>query len=119
MEYSIPEKRELSEIEVQLLSHLFKMEKPEWISLIGNLNVIARCGCGKCPTILLGETPDSEIQIENLIIDYIGKSPNGQEIGISLFGTDTMPTELEFYSLDGEFDVKEIPMVETLRPITY
>lgn len=118
MEYSIPERRELSEIEVQFLLHLFKMEKPEWISLIGKLKVIARCGCGKCPTILLGETPDSEIQIGNLIIDYIGESLNGQEIGVSLFGNDTMPTELEFYSLNGEFDVTEIPIVETLRPIT-
>ena len=58
----------------------------------------------------------SEIQKGNLIIDYAGKSKNGELIGISVFGNDQMPTELEFYSIDGESEITEIPKIETLNP---
>ena len=115
MKYSIPEKRELTNSEIGFLTYLFEKEKSEWINLIGNLKIIARCGCGKCPTIIFGKTFDSEIQKGNLIIDYAGKGRNGELIGISVFGTDQMPTELEFYSIDGESEIKEIPKIETLK----
>lgn len=117
MQYSIPDKRALTPAEIQLLNYLFATSKPEWIALISKLKVIARCGCGKCPTILLGETYDSEIQKGKLLFDYVGEGTNGEKIGISLLGTDLMPTELEFYSLDGESDIVEMPKTDTLRPI--
>ncbi|BAO76417.1 hypothetical protein [Winogradskyella sp. PG-2] len=118
MKYSIPDKRELTESEIEFLTYLFGKEKSEWTNLIGNLKVIARCGCGNCPTIIFGKTFDSEIQKGNLIIDYAGKSKNGELIGISVFGTDQMPTELEFYSIDGESEIIEMPKIETLKSIT-
>ncbi len=109
MKYSISNKREMTKSETEFLTYLFGKEKPEWINLIGNLKVIARCGCGKCPTIILGKTFNSEIKKGNLIKDYEGKGKNGELIGISVFGTEQMPTELEFYSLDGKSDIKELP----------
>jgi hypothetical protein len=118
MKYSIPDKRELTKPETEFLTYLFGKEKPEWNNLIGNLKVIARCGCGKCPTIIIGKTFDSEIKKGNLIIDYAGKGKNGELIGISVFGTDQMPTELEFYSIDGESEITEMPKIETLKSIT-
>ncbi|WP_405246157.1 hypothetical protein [Cellulophaga sp. Asnod2-G02] len=118
MRYSIPDKRELTKSEIEFLTYLFGKEKSEWTNLIGNLKVIARCGCGKCPTIIFGKTFDSEIQNGNLIIDYAGKGKNGELIGISVFGTDQMPTELEFYSIDGESDITEMPKIDTLKSIT-
>ena len=118
MKYSIPDKRELTESEIEFLNYLFGKEKSEWINLIGNLKVIARCGCENCPTIIFGKTFDSEIQKGNLIIDYAGKGKNGELIGISVFGTDQMPTELEFYSIDGESEITEMPKIETLKSIT-
>jgi len=117
MKYSIPDKRELTKSEIEFLAYLFEKEKPEWTNLIENLKVIARCGCGNCPTIMFGKTFDSEIQKWNLIIDYEGKGENGELVGISLFGTDQMPTELEFYSIDGESDVTEIPKIVTLKSL--
>lgn len=119
MKYSIPYKRELSTSEIELLTYLFEKEKSEWTNLIGNLKIIARCGCGKCPTIIFGKTFDSEIKKGNLVIDYAGKGKNGELIGISVFGTDQMPTELEFYSIDGESDILEIPRIETLEKPKY
>lgn len=116
MKYSIPEKRELTKSERELLVYLCTKEKPEWLSLLSNLKVIARCGCGKCPTILFGKTLDAEIQKENLIIDYVGKSEGNRLIGISVFGTDEMPTELEFYSIDELTETIVMPKIETLYP---
>lgn len=118
MKYSIPDKRELTKSEIEFLTYLFGKEKSEWTNLIGNLKVIARCGCGKCPTIIFGKTFDSEIQNGNLIIDYAGKGKNGELIGISVFGTEQMPTELEFYSIDGKSEIIEMPKIETLKSIT-
>ncbi|MEO9480090.1 MAG: hypothetical protein ABJO28_14410 [Maribacter dokdonensis] len=115
MKYSIPDKRELTKSEIEFLTYLFRKEKSEWTNLIGNLKVIARCGCGKCPTIIFGKTFDSTIQKGNLTIDYTGKGKNGELIGISVFGTDQMPTELEFYSIDGESDITRIPKIDTLK----
>ncbi|WP_339918468.1 hypothetical protein [Yeosuana marina] len=111
MKYSIPDKRELTKSEIEFLTYLFGKEKSESINLIGNLKVIARCCCGKCPTIMFGKTFDSEIQKGNLMIDYTGKGKNGELVGISLFGTDQMTTELEFYSIDGKSDINELPIL--------
>jgi hypothetical protein len=119
MKYSIPNKRELTKPEIEFLTYLFGKEKPEWTNLIENLKIIARCGCGKCPTIIFGKTFESKIQKGNLIIDYAGKGKNGELIGISVFGTDQIPTELEFYSIDGESEITEMPKIITLEKPKY
>ncbi|GAL61848.1 hypothetical protein JCM19300_594 [Algibacter lectus] len=49
------------------------------------------------------------------MIDYVGKGENGELIGISVLGTNQMPTELEFYSIDGESDITKIPKIDTLK----
>ena len=46
------------------------------------------------------------------------KGKNRELIGISVFGTDQMLTECEFYSIDGESEITEIPKIETLKFIT-
>jgi hypothetical protein len=74
--------------------------------LLDKLKVIARCGCGECPSIILGENYNSEDQNGRLIIDLQAEGLKGEKIGISVFGTDEMPTELEFYSIDGENEIK-------------
>jgi hypothetical protein len=118
MKYSIPDKRVLTESEIEFLTYLFEKEKTEWTNLIRNLKIIARCGCGNCPTIIFGKTFDSEIQKGNLIIDYAGNGKNGELIGISVYGTEQMPTELEFWSIDGKSKIIEIPKIETLKSAT-
>jgi len=119
MEYSIPEHRVLNLKEIELLNYLFNKEKPEWVSLIPQLKVIARCGCGECPTILLGQSLDSEILPGSLIIDYIGKDSSGHLIGISVFGTDQMPTQLELFSVDGIAVSLSIPEIFTLERASF
>lgn len=94
MKYSISEKRELNLREIEILSYLFENDRPRWLPLLPDLKVIARCGCGVCPTILLGHTFNSEVQNGCLMIDYQGKDTIGNLIGVSLFGTDKEPTQL-------------------------
>lgn len=118
MKYSVSDKRELTNSEIEFLIYLFGKEKSEWTNSIRNLKVIARCGCGKCPTIIFGKTFNSEIQNGNLIINYAGKGKKGELIGISVFGTDKMPTQLEFYSINGESDIKEMPEIDTLKSMS-
>ncbi|WP_241479995.1 hypothetical protein [Kordia jejudonensis] len=103
---------------MEFLNYLFERETSEWANLTRNLKVIARCGCGKCPTILFGNTFESEIQKGNLLMDYVAKRKNGDLIGISIFGTEEMLTELEFYSIDGTSEITEIPKIHTLNFIT-
>ncbi len=117
MEYSTPEKRELYLREIELLNHLFSKEQPEWVDLIPTLKVIARCGCGECPTILFGKSVNSNIQTGSLMIDYVGRDPDGNLIGISVFGVDQMPTQLEFYSVDGLANTIDIPELSTLEKV--
>jgi hypothetical protein len=113
MNYSIPEKRELTKTKIDFLEYLFQNEKPEWTNFTKKLKVIAKCGFGNCLTIMFGKNFDSKVQEnENLQIDYIGKVKNGELVGISLFGTDKIPTELEFYSIDGKSEIIEIPKLK-------
>ncbi|MDO6739437.1 hypothetical protein [Wenyingzhuangia sp. 2_MG-2023] len=116
MEYSISHKRELTKYEIEFLTYLFENSKPEWVSLIPNLKVVARCGCGNCPIIIF----DTSIEKKNLIIDFTGKSTKDELIGISVFGNEEKPLELEFWSIDGKAKhITEIPKIETLKPTSY
>ena len=109
MKYQISHKRELNTKEKGLLIFLFQREKKEWVTLVDDLKVIARCGCGNCPTILFGKNFDDNISEGNLLIDYYLKTKSQGIVGIGLFGNEERPTELELYSVDGLFEVSEIP----------
>lgn len=117
MKYSIPNKRELTTEEIKLLTILFEKEKPEWNKLISRLKVIARCGCGNCPTIIFGDSFEAEIQKGELIIDYKGIDQNNKLVGISVFGNKNIPTELEFYSIDGGSELNYFPILNKLIPL--
>ena len=84
MKYSISDKRELTKSETEFLNNLFGKEKPKWSDLI---------------------------EKGSLIIDYVGKSKHEELIGISVFGTKKMPTESEFYSINGKSDIIELPSI--------
>ncbi len=118
MEYSITYKRELNEKEKELLGFLIAKEKPEWLSLINKLKIIGRCGCGKCPTVFFGFSYDDVVKKnQNLIIDYMGNGEHGELIGVCLFGDNEIPSELEFWSINGQNDVTEIPAIKTLKSV--
>jgi len=91
----------------------------DYINVIPNLKVIARCGCGNCPTVMFGESFKSKpILSAPDLIKYVGTAPNGTKVGISLMGTDSQLTELEAWSCcGGEFD--SWPEIDTLSASTH
>jgi hypothetical protein len=101
--YCISDKRELTTEEHLLLKRLAN-DSIEIAKHIDQLKVVARCGCGKCPTILFGESledkPINSIDSEPAG-DWMGRAGNGTSVGIGLFIFNGRPTELEAWSPEG------------------
>lgn len=99
MNYSTPRKRPLREEEKLFLKLLFQNSKTDWLKLLDQLTVIARCGCNNCPTILLGlYEGDQTLSNQPIVAELTGSDMNNEPIEVVLFGNDIKPTELEFIS---------------------
>lgn len=84
---------------------MFPNEKREWTSFTKKLKGIAKEGGRKYPIVNF----EFDVQeTEKFTIGYLGKDENGELIGTLLFGTDKMPTELEFFSIHGNVEIKKI-----------
>jgi hypothetical protein len=115
MEFCIPHKRNLSGEEKGLLAFLVKGQ-PGHEARIDRLKVVARCGCGKCPTVLFGESFDDEPITTGYaeIADYWGRAANGTLVGVMLFESGGQIVQLEAIGWDGDVDVW--PPVDSLVP---
>src|SRR6266704_4999217 len=71
MPYSIPHRRELSAEERSLLHFLLTNEAPDRLAELDDLKIVARCGCGECPTVVFGSSLNSE---------PVTQSPDEQEV---------------------------------------
>ena len=114
--YCIPDKRELTSEERCLLKHLAD-DSIEIANHIDQLKVVARCGCGKCPTILFGESMEAKpitINISYLVADWEGRAENGTLFGIGLFAFNGKPTELEAWSPEG-VDIDSWPPISAIQ----
>ena len=116
--YCIPDKRELTQDESALLD--FLIGQTSGISVhVTELKVVARCGCGECPTILLGKSMDDE-PVTSLdsdrLLNWFGRAANGTLVGIGLSAKDGMPTELEAWSVDGG-DIEDWPPLDAIQQI--
>ena len=115
--YCIPDQRDLTLVESDLLR--FLLTQVDGIAVVvDDLNVVARCGCGECPTILFGKSKDDEpvtSKDSHPIMDWSGRAENGTLIGIGLYAKDGIPTELEAASLDGG-DVDSWPPINEIQP---
>ena len=114
--YWIPDKRDLTRTEFALLEFLIRQVE-EINTSVKDLKVIARCGCGKCPTILLGQSLNDEpiySEDADTRLDWSGRAENGTLVGIGMFAKDGMPTELEAWSVDGGH-VESWPPLDAIR----
>lgn len=110
---NILENRGLSPEEFNLLNFLFDREKPEWVPLLKDLEVKAKCGCGSCPTVFfVSETPIQEV----VVIDYLSEDKEGRLIAVYVMSSADKPTSLHFDSLDGLSEDICIPRLENLKP---
>ena len=109
--YHIPDKRELTEEERRLLRFLLT-GKHALESQIDRLKVVARCGCGRCPTIYFGESLGSEpLTHVTKVVDYCGLAANGTTVGVTLTEQDGKLARLEAWAVDVG-DVEEWPPIE-------
>ena len=116
--YCIPDRRELTDTESALLYFLLKQVDSVSVGA-GDLKVVARCGCGECPTILFGKSIGDEpitSSDSNAVMNWSGRAANGALIGIGLFAKDGMPTELEAWSVDGG-EVVTWPPIEAIEQL--
>jgi hypothetical protein len=118
MEYAIKYSRELNSTEIEILQKILSQEKSSFRHKIQQLKVVARCGCGKCPTILFGHNFEDEyLANQKILFDYIGRTIENELVGISIFGNEKIISELEFYSPDGNLEVITYPILESIKKI--
>lgn len=112
--YSIPYKRELTSSEVKLLQYLLK-DHPEHQRKISTFKVVSRCGCGECPTVLFGDTFESEPLTKGFsqIVGMSGKIENGTIVGVAVIERENKIAELEAWSVSGG-EVTGWPSIEAL-----
>ena len=86
-----------------MLTFLLEHEAPDRIAQIDSLKVIAKCGCGGCPTVLFGPSFDTAPVTHDhyILADYSGTTSVGGLVGVVLWANDQTLTELEGYSIDG------------------
>lgn len=109
--YSIPHQRPLAPEELQLVSFLLEREASLRFSEIDSLRVEARCGCGKCPTVMFGadtSQPFSEIA------NYVGRDKGGALVGVALLERNGKLSELEAWSPSGA-DIRAWPVLSSLE----
>ena len=112
MKYCIIETRELTLTEISLLKFLVPGRSEE----VANLKVVARCGCGKCPTVLFRQDHELEPltgESKNLAY-YTGKNADGEIVAIDLYERNGEIAELEASSLTGG-DINVWPEINSLE----
>ena len=82
---------------------------------VEDLKVVARCGCGDCPTVLFGLSfEDAPLTGPfRIIADYSGLADNGTLVGIGLYEREGRIAELEAWTVDGG-PVSSWPPIDTL-----
>ncbi len=118
MPYCTPHRRELSAEERSLLHLLLAREAPDRLSELDHLKVVARCGCGKCPTILFGHTltaePVTQSPDEQEVASYRGVNAEGVDVAVSLVARNGRLAELEAWAPVGG-DINSWPPTSNLE----
>ena len=113
------ERRPLTEEERILLGWLLANGSPEakpYLSQIANVNVVGKCTCG-CPTIdlALGDHGQRKTAPSIILADFVGKAPEGIEVGVILHAREGEISELEVYAIPDWKGPFNLPTVESLK----
>jgi hypothetical protein len=86
---------------------------------VTDIRAVRACTCG-CPTVQLYVLDTSPLGISHsgrVIVDLVGKTPNGQLVGVLVFQDAGKLSELEVYLIDGEETEFGLPTIESLSPL--
>ena len=103
-----PEPRPLTQEDQTLLEWLIANGSPhgnQYVSQIAEVSLVGRCTCG-CPTIdlALGGRKQKKTAPSEILADFVGRTPEGIEVGVVLHAREGEISELEVYAIS---DVKE------------
>lgn len=117
--YAITLQRDLTETEKALISFLLQQEAPGRLPQLEKIKVVGRCGCGKCPTVLLGLSQQSGPKLGPFkeLANYVGKTTTGMVVGVALLEREDELAELEAWSPRGD-DVSQWPDVASLERVS-
>ena len=117
--YCLPLHRELSTGERALLTHILEREAPARLPEVARLKVVARCGCGTCPTVIFRSSLDAEplpARPFAEIANYWGRNEDGVLVGVVLLEREGQLSELEAWSPEGG-EVKAWPALSEIERI--
>ena len=103
--YAVPCLRPFTVEESSLLNYVVKHEHPARMDELEGLMVIGRCGCEKCPTILLGRGPKvlpTSPCYDLTHIVYLGMNQQGVMVAVALLERGGQFSELEAWSFAGD-----------------
>ena len=114
-----PERRPLTDEERNLLEWLLASGSPDakpYVSQIATVNVVGKCTCG-CPTIdlALGDREQRKTSPSIILADFVGKTPEGIEVGVIVHAREGEISELEVYAISDWKGPFNLPSVESLR----
>ena len=107
--HEIPDDRELSDKERELIRWLLEHgtdEAASFVPQLSNIRVVSRCGCG-CPSINFVNDRSGGMTI---LADYQAGEPGIGLTGVFLFACDGRLAGLDIWSIDGVANPKELPV---------
>jgi hypothetical protein len=105
--------RDLTNEERETVFKLLEGARPEFSEQVVELQVVGRCGCGRCPTIFF-QHDEPGIHEEDLST-YAGTDKEGGIVAAVLLQKHGRLSQLEFYSVDGH-DPWFPPQAQDLKP---
>ena len=115
--YSLPLRRDLTDEERGLLHFILAREAPDRMQEVANLKVVARCGCGSCPTVMFGLSLEAEPRRTPAFTEmasYMGRNAEGVLVAISLLEREGHISELEAWAPEGA-DIAAWPPLSALE----
>jgi hypothetical protein len=114
-----PEGRSLTKEERALLEWLVAngtQDTQHYASQIADVSVVGRCTCG-CPTIDLAvrEHQQQKTAPSSIIADFVGKSPEGIDVGVILHAREGWISELEVYAIPDVKGPFNLPSIHSLK----
>jgi hypothetical protein len=116
-----PVRRPLNEEERILLEWLMangNSDAQKYASQIADVSVVGTCTCG-CPTIdlAIGECKQRRTAASHILADFVGKTPDGIEVGVILHAREGEISELEVYAIPDVSGPFSLPSIESLKQI--
>jgi len=105
--------RNLTTEERETVWKLLEGAEPAFLEQVAMLQVVGRCGCGKCPTVFF-ESEEPGVYEQDLS-SYAGTDKEGGVVGAVLMHKHGRLSQLEFYSMDGH-DPWSPPQARDLKP---